>query len=62
MNELENIDNINIDELYNRIVVLIENAKRNVAVKINNEMTFLYEVTHKSWTVFYATCSKSILY
>ena len=42
MNELENIDNVNIDELYNRIVVLIENAKRNVAVKVNNEMTFLY--------------------
>ena len=41
MNELENIDNVNIDELYNRIVVLIENAKRNVVVKVNNEMTFL---------------------
>ena len=27
MNELENIDNINIDDLYNRIVTLIENAK-----------------------------------
>ena len=42
MNKLENIDNINIDDLYNRIVELIENAKRNVAVKVNNEMTFLY--------------------
>ena len=42
MNELKSIDNVNIDELYNRIVILIENAKRNVAVKINNEMTFLY--------------------
>lgn len=30
MNELENVDNINIDDLYNRIVTLIENAKRNV--------------------------------
>ena len=28
MNELENIDNINIDDLYNRIVTLIENAKK----------------------------------
>lgn len=42
MNDLDNIDNANIDDLYNRIVVLIENAKRNVAVKVNNEMTFLY--------------------
>ena len=42
MNELEKIDNINIDDLYNRIVTLIENAKRNVAIKVNNEMTFLY--------------------
>ena len=42
MNELENIDNINIDDLHNRIVTLIEKAKMNVAVKVNNEMTFLY--------------------
>ncbi len=42
MNELEKVDNINIDDLYNRIVTLIENAKRNVAIKVNNEMTFLY--------------------
>ena len=42
MNELENLDNINIDDLYNRIVTLIEKAKMNVAVKVNNEMTFLY--------------------
>ena len=42
MNELENINNINIDDLYNRIVTLIEKAKMNVAVKVNNEMTFLY--------------------
>ena len=42
MNELENIDTINIDNLYNRIVALIEKAKMNVTVKINNEMTFLY--------------------
>ncbi len=42
MNDLKNIDNINIDDLYNRIVVLIENAKRNAVVKVNNEKTFLY--------------------
>lgn len=42
MNDLENIDNVNIDDLYNRIVTLIESFKRNVAVKINNEMIFLY--------------------
>lgn len=42
MNKLANTHNINIDKLYNRIVVMIENAKRNVAVKVNNEMTFLY--------------------
>lgn len=42
MNELENVDNINIDDLYNRIVTLIENAKKNVATKVNDEMTLLY--------------------
>lgn len=42
MNKLENIDNINIDDLYNRIVTLIENAKRNVAIAVNQEMTLLY--------------------
>ena len=35
MNELENIDNINIDDLYNKIVDRIEKAKRNVALKVN---------------------------
>ena len=35
--QLENIDKVNIDELYNRIIMLIE----NVAIKVNNEMTFL---------------------
>ena len=39
MNELENID---INELYDKIVKLIENAKNNVAIKVNNEMTLLY--------------------
>jgi len=42
MNKLENIDNINIESLYNRIVTLIENAKNNVTVAVNNEMTLLY--------------------
>lgn len=42
MNELESIDNINIDDLYNKIVTLIENAKRNVATTVNQEMTLLH--------------------
>ena len=42
INELENMDNININDLYNRIVALIENAKRNVAINVNKEMTLLY--------------------
>ena len=42
MNELESIDNINIDDLYNRIVTLIENAKRNVATTVNQEITLLH--------------------
>ena len=42
MNELKNIDDINIEDLYNRIVNLIERAKRNVALKVNEEMTLLY--------------------
>lgn len=39
---MNNLDNTNIEDLYSKIVALIENAKRNVAIKINNEMTFLY--------------------
>lgn len=39
---MRNLENINVDNLYNEIVGLIENAKRNVAVKVNSEMTFLY--------------------
>jgi len=42
MNELEKIDNVNVNRLYNRIVKLIENAKKNVAVAVNNEITLLY--------------------
>ena len=37
MNELENIDNINIDDLYNRIVTLIENAKIQLEQRKNVE-------------------------
>mgnify|MGYP006065529533 CR=1 FL=1 len=40
MNELEKTDNIN--NLYNRIVSLIENAKRNIVKNVNREMTLLY--------------------
>ena len=42
MNNLENRDNINIEELYKRIVTLIEDTKKNVAIKVNNEMTLVY--------------------
>ena len=42
MNDLNDVKNINIDDLYNRITELIENARRNVAVKVNSEMTLLY--------------------
>ena len=34
--------NVNINDLYNRITELIEIAIRNVAVKVNSEMTLLY--------------------
>ena len=40
MNELEKNNNIN--NLYNKIVTLIEDAKRNVVTNVNREMTLLY--------------------
>lgn len=40
MNELEKNNNIN--NLYNRIVYLIEDAKRNVVTNVNREITLLY--------------------
>lgn len=42
MKELNNIEEFKIDKLYNQIVDRIENAKRNVAIQVNNEMTNLY--------------------
>ena len=42
MKDLKDINNVNIDKLYNQITILIENAKKNVAIKVNNEMTVLY--------------------
>ena len=36
------MDNINVDGLYNKIVDRIERTKRNVALKVNEEMTILY--------------------
>ena len=42
MDELKSLDNMNIDDLYNKIVDRIEKAKRNVALKVNEEMTILY--------------------
>lgn len=50
-----------MDELYNRIVVLIENAKRNVAVKVNNEMTFLYWNKSKA-IIFESFCIYFLIY
>lgn len=43
MNELENIDNINIDDLYNKIVDRIEKAKRNVALKAKRNDNIILE-------------------
>lgn len=42
MESLEKIENSNIDKIYDRITLLIENAKRNVMIKVNSEMTMLY--------------------
>lgn len=42
MNELENIDNVNVENLYNKISKKIEDAKRNVALQVNREITILY--------------------
>ena len=40
--ERKNEKPINIDQLYKEITKLIEISKRNVAIKVNNEMTLLY--------------------
>ena len=42
MNKLDNIENVNMNDLYNTIAERIESAKRNVALKVNEEMTILY--------------------
>lgn len=41
MNELENIDNINIDALYNDVAGMIEKAKQQVAIHVNTELVIL---------------------
>ncbi len=41
MNELENIDNINIDALYNDVASMIEKAKQQVAIHVNTELVML---------------------
>lgn len=43
-NELkdEEIRKFNIEKIYDRITLLIENAKRNAMIKVNSEMTILY--------------------
>ena len=40
MKDLDDVNNL--ENLYNEIVILIENAKRNVAIKVNSEITMLY--------------------
>lgn len=42
MKNLDVIDNVNIEKVYNEIVTLIETTKGNVAIKVNSEMTLLY--------------------
>ena len=42
MKKLDIIDNVNMEKIYNQIVILIEDAKRNVAIRVNNEITILY--------------------
>jgi len=39
---MKELDNVNIDKLYGEIANKIENAKRNITMSINNEMTILY--------------------
>lgn len=41
MNELGNINNIDVDSLYNDVSNLIEEAKRNVVIKVNTEFVLL---------------------
>ena len=41
MNELENVDNINIDALYNDVAGMIEKAKQQVAIHVNTELVIL---------------------
>ena len=42
LKKLDIIDNVNMEKIYNQIVILIEDAKRNVAIRVNNEITILY--------------------
>lgn len=42
LKDLDKTEDISIDKLYNEVVKLIENSKRNVSIKVNNEMTVLY--------------------
>ena len=41
MNNLENVNNINVEQLYNDVSNLIENAKRKVVTQINTEFVIL---------------------
>lgn len=47
---MKNLENINIDGLYEEIIKLIENSKKSVLRKVNREMTCLYWNIGKSIT------------
>ena len=37
-------------------------GKSGTPTFVKSVVCYTHEVTHESWTIFYATCSKSILY
>ena len=41
MNELENLNNVDIDNLYNDVSNMIEKAKEQVAIHVNTELVVL---------------------
>jgi len=66
LKKLDIIDNVNMEKIYNEIVILIEEAKRNVAIKVNNEITILYwnigkEIAEKILNYEKAEYGKSVI-
>ena len=39
---MKNLNSVNVEKIYNEIAILIEEAKRNVAIRVNSEITMLY--------------------